>query len=69
MTWLTTAEAATHLKRDPDRIRLMAERGEIPAHRHKDGAHWRFDTDELDAWVRGETPARRSITTRGRKSA
>lgn len=53
-TWLDTAEAAIHLRKNPHEVRRDAAAGHIPA--HKFGREWRFDLDELDAHVRGGLP-------------
>ncbi len=49
-TWLTLEEAAKHLKIGKSTIYRLAREGDLPAHRM--GRVWRFDVDELDAWVK-----------------
>lgn len=72
MTWLTTAEAAAHVRHNAHELRRMAEAHEVTAYkrcacegpcRHQ----WRFDLADLDAWVRGEKPTRGPVTTRPRR--
>jgi len=48
--WLTLEEAAKHLKIGKSTIYRLAREGDLPAHRM--GRVWRFDIDELDAWVK-----------------
>lgn len=69
MTWLTTAEAAVYLRKNADEVRRAAKSGTIPAHRPSAGADWRYDTDELDAYLRGDRPQvpRRITTGPGRR--
>ena len=50
-TWLTLEEAAKHLKIGKSTIYRLAREGDLPAHRM--GRVWRFDAEELDAWVKG----------------
>lgn len=79
MTWLDTAGAAEYVKRNADEVRRMAKSGQIPAHPTqsvqredrpaKGRPHYRYDTTELDAWMRGDTVTPRPITTRPRKRA
>jgi len=49
-TWLTLEEAAKHLKIGKSTIYRLAREGDLPAHRM--GRVWRFDAEELDAWVK-----------------
>jgi excisionase family DNA binding protein len=53
-TWLTLEEAAKHLKIGKSTIYRLAREGDLPAHRM--GRVWRFDAEELDAWVK-RTPS------------
>jgi len=58
-TWLTLEEAAKHLKIGKSTIYRLAREGDLPAHRM--GRVWRFDAEELDAWVKKHhTAAKRS---------
>lgn len=76
-TWLTTAEAAAHLKRNEHEVRRNAfdqaggkhcPPGSIPG--YKLGTRWKFDADQLDQYVRGESVTRRPILTRrGRRAS
>ena len=49
-TWLTLQEAAKHLKMGKSTIYKLAREGDIPAHKY--GRIWRFDTAELDEWMK-----------------
>jgi len=49
-TWLTLQEAAKHLKMGKSTIYKLAREGNIPAHKY--GRIWRFDTAELDEWMK-----------------
>jgi excisionase family DNA binding protein len=51
-TWLTLEEAAKHLKIGKSTIYRLAREGDLPAHRM--GRVWRFDAEELDAWVKSK---------------
>ncbi len=49
-TWLTLQEAAKHLKMGKSTIYKLARESNIPAHKY--GRIWRFDTAELDEWMK-----------------
>jgi len=52
-TWLTTAEAASHVKAKDDRIiRQAIKNGDLPACRYGK-SEIRIDVEELDAWLKG----------------
>lgn len=76
MTWLTTPEAAAHLRKSAHEVRRNAfdqtggkqcPVGAIPG--YKFGGRWRFDQAELDQYVRGATPTRRPVLTRRSRAA
>lgn len=50
--WLTLEEAAQYLKMGKSTLYDLARKGGVPA--HKMGREWRFDAEELDAWIRTE---------------
>ena len=50
--WLTVKQVAEHLQMSDDKIYDMAQKGEIPASKVRN--QWRFDQDEIDAWVRSQ---------------
>ena len=52
--WLTLEELASYLKLSRSNLYRMTQRGEVPA--SKIGARWRFDRDEIDAWVKNQKP-------------
>lgn len=52
----TVEEVAERLRLQPETVREMARLGRLPA--HKVGRVWRFDSSEVDQWVRtGQQPA------------
>lgn len=48
--WLSVEEIAEHLGVSKESIYRWLERGKIPVHRV--GKQWRFQTDEVNEWVR-----------------
>jgi len=48
--WLTLEELADYLKKGRSTLYRMARAGQIPA--QKFGRNWRFDRDEVDAWIK-----------------
>ena len=50
-TWITIDEIAEYLKVGKSTLYKLAQNGQIPA--HKIGRTWRFDCNEIDAWIRG----------------
>jgi len=48
--WLTIDELATYLKMGRTKLYTMAQKGEIPG--NKIGSQWRFDREEIDAWIK-----------------
>jgi excisionase family DNA binding protein len=52
--WLTLDELAAYLKLSSSNLYRMTKRGEVPA--SKIGSVWRFDRDEIDAWVKNQKP-------------
>lgn len=60
--WLTVKEVAEYLKLSTDLIYKFAQQGKIPVSRI--GNQWRFDREEIDAWVRAQRPRER--TRKGR---
>ena len=52
---LTREDAAALLKVSPRTIQRLLKAGELPG--RKVGGQWRFDRDQLRAWVRGERVA------------
>ena len=46
-----------------DKVYDMAQKGELPA--SKISQQWRFDRDEVDAWVRVQRPGARKARTEG----
>ncbi|MCK4623216.1 MAG: helix-turn-helix domain-containing protein [Desulfuromonadales bacterium] len=52
--WLTLDELAVYLKLGRTKLYRMAQNGEIPA--SKVGSQWRFDREEIDAWMKSQRP-------------
>lgn len=50
--WLTVDELAAYLKFSRAKLYQMAQNAEIPA--SKIGNQWRFDHEEIDAWVKSQ---------------
>jgi len=48
--WLTHKELAEYLKKGRSTLYRLARGGQIPA--RKFGRTWRFDRDEIDAWIK-----------------
>lgn len=58
--WLNTEEAAKYLGISVSNIYSLAQRGRIPV--SKIGKVWRFDSEELDVWVRANKPIEEFFT-------
>lgn len=54
VTWLSIDEAADHLSVSTSYLYSLAQDKRIPANRV--GRGWRFDREQLDAWVRANAP-------------
>ncbi len=52
--WLNVEEASQYLGVSLTNLYSMAQGGRIPA--HKIGKMWRFDTEELDVWIKESKP-------------
>lgn len=52
--WLTVKEVAAYLKLSTDLVYKFAQHGKIPV--SKIGNQWRFDREEIDAWVKAQRP-------------
>ncbi len=52
--WLTLDEFAEYLKLSRTKLHRMAQDAEIPA--SKVGSQWRFDRQEIDAWMKSQRP-------------
>ena len=55
--WLTLEEAAKYLKMGKSTLYDLARKGNIPA--HKMGREWRFDSEEVDEWLKASKLALR----------
>lgn len=56
--WLTIDELAAYLKMGRTKLYTMAQRGDIPG--NKIGSQWRFDREEIDAWIKSGQAAKRA---------
>ena len=53
--WLSLDDLAKYLKSPKSTLYKLAQHGQIPG--HKLGRSWRFDRDEVDAWIKkGKRP-------------
>jgi len=48
--WLTIDELAAYLKMGRTKLYTLSQKGEIPG--NKIGSQWRFDREEIDAWIK-----------------
>ena len=53
--WLSVDQIAAHLGVKPDTVYKWITRYDMPA--HKVGRLWKFQTQEVDAWVRSRESA------------
>lgn len=53
--WMTVTQVAEYLQMSDDKIYDMAQNGELPGSKVRN--QWRFDQDEIDAWVRAQRPS------------
>jgi excisionase family DNA binding protein len=59
-------QVADHLQLSDAKVYALARSGELPA--KKIGSQWRFDLEEVDAWVRAQDPAPdQPLTSRGKR--
>lgn len=52
--WMTVRQVAKHLQVSEAKVYALARAGELPATRL--GSQWRFDQEELDAWLKEQRP-------------
>jgi len=65
--WLTSDEAARHLRMSVNEVQRAAASGALPAHQAPPGARLYFRLDELDSWrVAGEPGRPRRAPSRAR---
>ena len=50
--WITVKQVAEYLQMSEDKIYDMVKKGEIPGIKVR--KQWRFDQDELDAWMKSK---------------
>lgn len=48
--WLTLEELAQYLKKPKSSLYKLLQQHRLPG--HKVGRTWRFDQDEIDAWIK-----------------
>ncbi len=58
--WLTIGELAKYLKMGRTKLYRLAQDGEIPV--SKVGNHWRFDSEEIDQWMKSQRTTARNIS-------
>ena len=68
MSLLTTREVAERLRVSVTKVLRMTRRGELPGFRLPGGA-LRFDSDELDAWLKKRATSRRGALTAAPEAA
>ena len=54
--WLTIDELVAYLKMGKTKLYTMAQNGKIPG--NKIGSQWRFDREEIDAWIKSGRAAK-----------
>jgi excisionase family DNA binding protein len=54
--WLTIDELAAYLKMGRTKLYTLAQKGNIPG--SKIGSQWRFDREEIDAWIKSGQAAK-----------
>ncbi len=54
--WLTIDELVAYLKMGRTKLYTMAQKGKIPG--SKIGSQWRFDREEIDAWIKSGRAAK-----------
>jgi excisionase family DNA binding protein len=54
--WLTLDELAAYLKMGRTKLYTLAQQGKIPG--GKIGSQWRFDREEIDAWIKSGQAAK-----------
>jgi len=50
--WLTIEKRASYAKMGRIKLCRLSQEGELPA--SKIGHHWRFNRDEIDAWMKAQ---------------
>jgi excisionase family DNA binding protein len=63
--WLTIDELAAYLKMGRTKLYTMAQNGTIPG--SKIGSQWRFDREEIDAWIKSGLAAKPESKSAGRR--
>lgn len=58
--WVDTAGIGEHLHVSRSTVRRYVAAG-MPAHRPPTGGHWRFDVDEVDAWMHTQSRDTRQL--------
>ena len=63
--WLTIDELSAYLKMGRTKLYAMAQKGTIPG--SKSGSQWRFDREEIDAWIKSGQAAKPDTKAARRK--
>ena len=61
-TWFGLDELGEYLKTPKSTLYKLLSRGQLPG--HKLGRRWRFDRDEVDAWIKEGRRVKRTRTRR-----
>jgi len=57
--WLTIDQIADYLQVSKEKIYKICQKGKMPV--SKVGGQWRFDLNEVDAWVRQQRPEKNKV--------
>ena len=63
--WLSLDELSEYLKKSKSTLYKLLQRGQLPG--HKVGRSWRFDRDEVDAWIKAGSLPRSQAKRRGKR--
>ena len=55
--WFTIEQIADYLQVSKEKVYKLCQRGKMPA--SKLGGQWRFDINEVDAWLRKQRPKKK----------
>lgn len=66
-TWFTVPEAADYARRNKGTVWRAVQSGELVGYQRDAGGHWTIHRDDLDRWIRGETPVQAPAVCRPRR--
>ncbi len=55
--WISLEDLGKYLKKSTSTLYKLANAGKLPG--HKIGRTWRFDRDDIDAWMKGRGSAKK----------